>query len=117
MKVVAHVVALTIAVGILSLTLVAADATPNSTQLGKLYQLQAAWHRAASVHDAINGDSADVINERIRDMLSLWAEDGVLAPISVLPDGSTKTDYYIGRGNLDDNCPAPSAEPNNRGTI
>ena len=42
----------------------------------ELYQLQAAFHRAATVHDPVNGDSAEVIDQRIRDMLSLWTDDG-----------------------------------------
>ena len=48
----------------------------TNTQLAELYQLQAAFHRAATVHDPVNGDSAATIDQRIRDMLSLWTDDG-----------------------------------------
>ena len=49
----------------------------DNTQTAELYELQAAFHRAGSVHDNVNGDSADVITQRIRYMLSLWTRDGV----------------------------------------
>jgi hypothetical protein len=41
----------------------------ENTQLAELYQLQAAFHAAATVHDPVNGDSAAAIDQRIRDML------------------------------------------------
>src|SRR5690348_1518214 len=54
-----------------------AEDNPN-TQTAELYQLQAAFHRAASVQDPLNGDSAAVVDQRIREMLSIWTEDGIL---------------------------------------
>jgi hypothetical protein len=85
-----------------------------NTQLAALYQLQAAFHRAATVHDPVNGDSATVIDQRIRDMLSLWADDGELVKLGGANDGN-----YIGQGDPEDptTCPAPSGDPANRGTL
>lgn len=84
-------------------------------QLAELYQLQAAFHRAASVSDPVNGDSAAVIDQRIRDMLSLWTEDGLL----VLAVGNPRDGNYSGRGDPADpgKCPTPSATSANRGTL
>jgi hypothetical protein len=81
-----------------------------NTQLATLYQLQAAFHRAATVHDPVNGDSATVIDQRIRDMLSLWTSDGELDN----PSGA-----YIGNGDPSDSatCPTPSGNPANQGTL
>ena len=75
-----------------------------------MYQLQAAFHRAATVHDPVNGDSAEVIDQRIRDMLSLWTEDGSLDT----PNGT-----YSGNGAPSDpsTCPKPSGNPANPGTL
>ena len=86
-----------------------------NTQLAALYQLQAAFHRAATVHDPVNGDSATVIDQRIRDMLSLWTDDGSL---TVQVGGALDGDY-IGNGDPADpsTCPAPSSDPTNRGTL
>jgi hypothetical protein len=92
-----------------------AESGEANTQVAELYQLQAAFHRAATVHDPVNGDSAAVIDQRIRDMVSLWTEDGVLtaggAP-AVAGD-------YIGKGDPGDpsTCPTPSTNPANRGTL
>ena len=92
-----------------------ATAQEDNTQTAELYQLQAAFHRAGSVHDNINGDSADVITQRIRDMLSLWTRDGV----AVLAVGGALDGNYIGGGDPDDpsTCPEPSSNPNYRGTL
>jgi hypothetical protein len=80
--------------------------TPENTQLGELYQLQAAFHEAATVHDPINGDSPAAIDQRIRDMLSLWTTDGSLG-------------NYVGNGDPSDSstCPPPSGNPANPGTL
>ena len=99
--------------------------TAANAQLAELYKLQAAFHRAATVHDPVNGDSAavtdqgiPVIDQRIKDMLSLWTADATLAPIVGFDANKNPIrNYYIGRGDLDTNCPAPSSDPNNRGTI
>jgi hypothetical protein len=87
----------------------------SNTQLVELYQLQAAFHRAATVHDPVNGDSATVIDQRIREMLSLWTDDGSL---NVQVGGALDGDY-IGNGDPADpsTCPTPSGDPTNRGTL
>ena len=92
--------------------------TATNAQLAELYKLQAAFHRATTVHDPVNGDSQDVIDQRIKSMLSLFTVNATLAPI-VGFDANGKAIYnrYIGRGDLDTNCPAPSSDLNNRGTI
>jgi hypothetical protein len=91
-------------------------AQEDNTQTSELYKLQAAYHRAASVHDPLNGDSPAAITDRIRAMLSLWSPDAVLH----LNVGSSALDgYYLGNGDPDNDatCPTPSADPANRGTL
>jgi hypothetical protein len=90
-----------------------AESDHPNTQIARLYELQAAFHRAATVHDPVNGDSPAVIDQRVRDMVSLWTEDGVLTAGGAVPGN------YIGRGDPADpaTCPTPSADPNNRGTL
>jgi hypothetical protein len=92
-----------------------ATAQDDNTQTSKLYKLQAAYHRAATVHDPINGDSPEIITARVRDVLSLWTADAIL----YLHTGSAVDGYYIGNGDPDDasTCPTPSSDPNNRGTV
>ncbi|HWX33807.1 MAG TPA: hypothetical protein VNZ53_41060 [Steroidobacteraceae bacterium] len=87
----------------------------TNTQLAQLYQLQAAFHRAATVHDPVNGDSPAVIDQRIRDMLSLWTDDGSLT----LEVGGALDGDYLGNGDpgIASTCPAPSGDPSNRGTL
>jgi hypothetical protein len=91
---------------------VAQDAT---SQIAELYELQAAYHRAATVRDPANGDSAATITQRVRDVLALFTADAVL----YLHTGGARDGYYIGNGDPDDEatCPTPSNDPNNRGTI
>ena len=95
--------------------LIVAQDSPDNAQLAKLYQLQAAFHRTMSVQDPENGDSPDVITQRIRDMLSLWTSDGQF----VLAVNGPKDGNYIGTGDPTDDstCPAPSTNPQNRGTL
>ena len=51
-------------------------------------------------------------------MLSLWTVDAELAlVVGFDASGNPIYNYYIGRGDLDTNCPAPSSDPNNEGTI
>jgi hypothetical protein len=92
-----------------------APAQDDNTQISELYKLQAAYHRAATVRDPINGDSPDTITGRVRDVLSLFTADAVL----YLNVGSARDGYYLGNGDPDDatTCPAPSSDPNNRGTL
>jgi hypothetical protein len=89
------------------------DRDNANTQIAELYQLQAAFHREASVHDPINGDSEAVINQRIQDMLALWTDNAVLN----LAVGNPNDGFYIGRGDVFTNCPMPSGDPSNRGTV
>jgi hypothetical protein len=81
----------------------------------QLYRLQGAFHREASVHDPVNGDAEDVINQRIAAMLSLWTEDGWI----FLDVGGARDGYYLGKGALSDPsaCPPPSDSYGNRGTL
>jgi hypothetical protein len=81
-------------------------------QIAQLYQLQAAFHRVASVHH-LTGDDQATINQRIQDMLALWTDDAVL----VLAVGSPRDGHYIGKGDLFSNCSPPSGDPNNQGTL
>lgn len=92
-----------------------AAAQEDNTQTSELYKLQAAYHRAASVRDPVNGDSPSVITDRLRDVLSLFTSDAVL----YLNAGSPVDGYYQGNGDPEDpsTCPTPSTDPNNRGTI
>jgi hypothetical protein len=97
--------------------MVASDATTLNTeaQIEQLEQLHAAFHRAASVRDPVEGDSQAVIDQRIRQVLSLWTKDAVLK----LNTGSPSDGYYRGRGIQGDPvaCPTPSGNPANQGTI
>lgn len=74
------------------------------TQMAELeQQIHVTFHSAISVHDPINGDSAEVITQRIREVLSIWAKDAVL---------TTAAGTYVGNGDPDDpaTCPEPSAD-------
>jgi hypothetical protein len=84
-------------------------------QTAELYQLQAAFHGAATVHDPVNGDSAEVIDQRIRDMLSLWTDDSSVT----LQVGGALDGNYSGQGDPSNpsTCPTPSGNPMNRGTL
>jgi hypothetical protein len=57
----------------------AAQGNSDSKQTTELYKMQAAFHRYATVHDPVLGDSPEVITERIRNMLSLWTSNAVLS--------------------------------------
>jgi hypothetical protein len=84
------------------------DRVERLAQVAQLEQLHATFHAAASVHDPVNGDSPEVITQRIRDVLSIWAQDGILTIIN-----STATaGNYIGNGDPDDpaTCPPPSGD-------
>jgi len=89
-------------------------ATPKA-QLEELYELQGTFHRFSTIHDPVNGDSADVIEQRIRDMMGLWTSDGsILFDVGGVHDGT-----YSGVGDPENatTCPEPSADPSNRGTL
>ena len=77
-------------------------------QMAELHDLHATFHAAVSVHDPVNGDTAAVITQRIKDVLSVWAEDAVLTVVN-----STATaGNYVGNGDPDDpaTCPAPTGD-------
>jgi hypothetical protein len=94
----------------------AAPGNDTNTQVASLYELQAAYHAALSVRDPVNGDSAPVITQRIRDLLSLWTDDGSLTldvPIPAIAGN------YVGNGDPDvpSTCPTLSTDPSARGTL
>jgi hypothetical protein len=76
-------------------------------------QLHVTFHAAVSVHDPINGDSPEVITQRIREALSIWTEDAELTVVST----TTTAGNYIGRGDPDDpeSCPLPSNDTSSTG--
>jgi hypothetical protein len=90
-------------------------ARDQGAQAAAVYQLQAAFHRASTVRDPVNGDSDDVINERIRAMLSLWTDRGWI----LFNIGSVRDGYYLGNGDPANpsTCPAPSDNFRKRGTL
>ncbi len=87
----------------------------GGANVAAIYRLQAAFHRASTVRDPVNGDSEDVITERIGAMLSLWTDNGWL----LFSIGSARDGYYIGNGDPTNpsTCPAPSDNFANRGTL
>ena len=94
----------------------AAQNSPDNAQTTELYKLQAAFHRSATVHDPVLGDSPEVITQRIQDMLSLWTSNAVLS----VQGFGTIDGYYIGNGNPDDpsSCPEPTGTAGSyRGTL
>jgi hypothetical protein len=95
------------------------DRLERLAQMAELeQQIHATFHAAVSVHDPVNGDSPEVITQRIRDVLSIWTEDGKLTIV-----GNTATaGNYIGNGDPDDpaTCPPPSgdtSDPGQQGTL
>ena len=77
-------------------------------QMAELHNLHATFHAAVSVHDPVNGDSAAVITQRIRDALSIFAQDAVLTVVS----STASAGNYVGNGDPDDpaTCPAPTGD-------
>jgi hypothetical protein len=84
------------------------DHDEKLAQMAELERLHAAFHAAVSVHDPVNGDSAEVITQRIRDAVALWAKDGEITIVST----SAAAGNYIGSGDPDDpaTCPEPSGD-------
>jgi hypothetical protein len=76
-------------------------------------QIHATFHAAVSVHDPVNGDSPEVITQRIREVLSIWAQDGEITIIS----SSAAAGNHIGNGDPDDpaTCPPPSGDTSPNG--
>ncbi len=77
-------------------------------QMAELHNLHATFHGAISVHDPVNGDSPAEITQRIRDILAIWAEDGVLIAVNTTATAGN----YVGNGDPDDaaTCPEPSGD-------
>ncbi len=124
MRFFAAAVALTCVFGGTGLLLAQDDSDANSpdrtmgskgAQVAALYELQAAFHRASTVRDPVNGDSDDAIRQRLQAMLSLWTDNGWI----LFNIGSARDGYYIGNGNPANpsTCPAPSGNFANRGTL
>lgn len=67
------------------------------------------------MRDPVNGDSLERVTGRVRDVLSLFTADAVL----YLHVGGARDGFYLGNGDPDDasTCPAPSSDPNNRGSL
>ena len=84
------------------------DESEQLAQMTELEQLHATFHGAISVHDPVNGDSPAVINQRIREMLAIWAKDGELTVVSTAATAGN----YIGNGDPGDQgtCPKPSGD-------
>ena len=84
------------------------DNDEKLAQMTELEQLHATFHAALSVQDPVNGDSAAVITQRIRDMLSIWAPDAELT----IPGTTTTAGNYIGNGDPENpaTCPPPSGD-------
>jgi len=92
-----------------------ATTTYTDAQVAQLEQLHARFHRAASVHNIVIGDSQEVIDSRIQEIQSLWTKDATFK----LDTGSPFDGYYIGKGTPGDSvtCPMPSNNPANQGTL
>jgi hypothetical protein len=82
--------------------------TDQLAQITLLEDLHVTFHSAVSVHDPVNGDSPAVITQRIRQVLSIWAEDGELTVLGT----SASAGNYIGKGDPDNpaTCPMPSGD-------
>jgi len=82
--------------------------TDQLAQMTLLEDLHITFHSAVSVHDPVNGDSPAVITQRIRQVLSIWAEDGELTVLGT----SASAGNYIGKRDPDDpaTCPLPSGD-------
>ena len=84
------------------------DGDDRLAQQAKLEKVHAAFHAAVSVHDPVNGDSSEVITQRVRDAVALWTRDGEIT----IGGTSTTAGNYIGSGDPDDpaTCPEPSGD-------
>ena len=84
------------------------DDDDQLAQWSELEQLHATFHAAVSVHDPVNGDSPEVITQRIREVLSIWSKDAELTVVGT----SATAGNYIGNGDPDDpeSCPLPSGD-------
>ena len=87
---------------------VAQSGDDQLAQMTELEQLHATFHASISVHDPVNGDSPAVIDQRIREILTIWAKDAELTVVST----SAAAGNYIGVGDPDDpeSCPEPTGD-------
>jgi hypothetical protein len=88
----------------------------DPADIAALYELQSAFHNAASVRDPVNGDTPDVIDARLRAMMALFTPDATLD----LMVGGPNDGHYSGTGDPDDatTCPAVSGDVGgSRGTV
>jgi hypothetical protein len=71
-------------------------------------QIHVTFHAAVSVHDPVNGDSPEVITQRIREVLSIWTKDAELTIVNTTATAGN----YVGNGDPDDptSCPTPSGD-------
>ncbi len=102
--------------GLLAMPLRALDNDEDANaQVAQLHQLHAAFHAAVSVHDPLNGDSPAAIDQRVREVMSLWIDNGLW----VFAVGSPFDGNYLGKGDPSNpaTCPFPSGNPANRGTM
>jgi hypothetical protein len=89
------------------------DDADRLAQSAELEKVHAAFHAAVSVHDPVNGDSPEVITQRIRDAVALWTRDGEVTIVGT----SAAAGNYIGRGDPDDpaTCPEPTGDTSEYG--
>src|SRR5271170_32997 len=92
-----------VAVGIIAAMGAAAHASgwwddDRLAQAAELEHLHATFHAAVSVHDPVNGDSPEVITQRIREALSIWTKDAQLTVVSTTATAGN----YVGNGDPDD---------------
>ena len=90
------------------------DRVERLAQVAELeQQIHVTFHSAVSVHDPVNGDSSEVITQRIRDVLSIWTQDGKITIVNT----SATAGNYIGNGDPDDpaTCPPPSGDTSANG--
>ena len=82
-------------------------------QMTELEQLHATFHAAISVHDPVNGDSPEVITQRIRQILSIWSKDAKLTVVNT----SATAGNYVGNGDPENpaTCPPPSGDTSANG--
>ena len=93
-----------------------APSVGDPADIAALYTLQSEFHAAASVRDPVNGDSPDVIDARLREMMALWTSDGTLT----LMVGGPNDGQYAGTGDPGDatTCPPVSGDVGGpRGTL
>lgn len=89
------------------------DDDEQLAQMTELEQLHSTFHAAITVHDPVNGDSAVVITQRIRQVLSIFSKD---AEVTIVGTSATAGNY-IGNGDPEDpaTCPPPSGDTSANG--